>query len=103
MKLIITNKLDSISLVLNESSKTLEKLDPNNSKLLQDNFEFFRQEILSKDNYLMETQTAILNLVTLAKYQEKNIGEITKVRCSTTTTTISTKSTYTTTFSTRGI
>ena len=101
MKFIITNKLDSISLVLNESSKTLEKLDPNNSKLLQDNF--VRQEILSKDNYLMETQTAILNLVTLAKYQEKNIGEITKVRCSTTTTTISTKSTYTTTFSTRGI
>ena len=101
MQFIITNKLDSISLVLNESSKTLEKLDPNNSKLLQDNF--VRQEILSKDNYLMETQTAILNLVTLAKYQEKNIGEITKVRCSTTTTTISTKSTYTTTFSTRGI
>ena len=45
----LTNKLDSISLVLNETSKTLEKRDVNNSKLLQDNFEFLRQEILSKD------------------------------------------------------
>ena len=68
----LTNKLDSISLVLNETSRTLEKRDVNNSKLLQDNFEFLRQEILSKDkliHYLMETQTTILNLVTSAKNQ----------------------------------
>ena len=60
----LTNKLDSISLVLNQTSKALEKRDVNNSKLLQDNFEFLRQEILSKDkliNCLMEKETTILN------------------------------------------
>ena len=57
-------------------------------------------EILSKDKlikYLMETQTAILNLVTSAKNQEET-QENTKIKCSTTTTTKSTKLTYTTTF-----
>ena len=46
----LTNKLDSILLVLNETSKTLEKRDANKSKLLQDNF--LRQEILSKDKLI---------------------------------------------------
>ena len=46
----LTNKLDSLSLVLNETSRTLEKRDVSNSKLLQENFEFLRREILSKDN-----------------------------------------------------
>ena len=71
----LTNKLDSLSLVLNEATQTLEKRDINNSKLLQDNFEFLRQEILSKDkliNYLMETQSTILNLATSSKNQEKD-------------------------------
>ena len=68
-------------MVLNETSKTLEKRDVNNSKLLQDNFEFLRQEILSKNkliNYLMEKQTTTPNLVTSAKNQEK-IQEIYKI------------------------
>ena len=39
------NKIDSLSLVLNETSKTLEKGHVSNSKLLQDNFEFLRKEI----------------------------------------------------------
>ena len=66
----LANKLDSLSLVLIETSETLEKRDVSNSKLLQDNFEFLRMEVLSKDkliNYLMEIQTTILNLVTSAK------------------------------------
>ena len=36
-------------MVLNETSKTLEKRDASNSKLLQDKFELLRKEILSKD------------------------------------------------------
>ena len=48
----LANKLDSISLVLNETSKTWEKRDVNNSKLLQENFEFLCQEILSKDKLI---------------------------------------------------
>ena len=48
----LANKLDSISLVLNETSKTREKRDVNNSKLLQENFEFLCQEILSKDKLI---------------------------------------------------
>ena len=69
-------------MVLNETSKTLEKRDVNNSKLLQDNFEFLRQEILSKAkliNYLMETQTAILNLATSAKNQENTQEKLQKL------------------------
>ena len=69
-------------MVLNETSKTLEKPDVSNSKLLQDNFEFLRKEILSKDklvNYLMNTQTTILNLVTSAKNQEKTQEKLQKL------------------------
>ena len=44
----LANKLDFLSLVLNETSKALEKRDVSNSKLLQENFEFLRKEILSK-------------------------------------------------------
>ena len=69
-------------MVLNETTKTLEKRDINNSKLLQDNFEFLRQEILSKDkliNYLMETQSTILNLATSSKNQEKRQEKLQKL------------------------
>ena len=45
----LANKLDCFSLVLKEASKTLEKRDINNSKLLQENFELLRKEIPSKD------------------------------------------------------
>ena len=45
----LANKLGSLSMVLNETSKTLEKRDASNSKLLQDKFELLRKEILSKD------------------------------------------------------
>ena len=38
----LANKLDSLSLILNETSQTLEKRDISNSKLLQDNFELLR-------------------------------------------------------------
>ena len=38
----LANKLDSLSLILNETSQTLEKRDVSNSKLLQDNFELLR-------------------------------------------------------------
>ena len=60
----LANKLESVSLVLNQTSKALEKRGVNNSKLLLDDFEFLRLEILSKDkliNYLMGKQTTILN------------------------------------------
>ena len=43
-------------------------------QITQGHFEFLRQEILSKDEfikYLMETQTTILNIVTSEKNQEK--------------------------------
>ena len=69
-------------MTLNETSKTLEKPDVSNRKLLQDNFEFLRKEILSKDklvNYLMNTQTTILNLVTSAKNQEKTQEKLQKL------------------------
>ena len=69
-------------MVLNETSKTLEKRDVRNRKLLHDNFEFLRKEILSKDNlitYLMETQTTILNLVTSAKNQKKTLEKLQKL------------------------
>ena len=78
----LANKLDSISLILNQTSKTLEKRGVNNSKLLQDNFEFLCQEILSKDklvNYSMETQTKILNLATSARNQEKTQEKLQKI------------------------
>ena len=58
-----------------------EKRDVSNSKLLHDNFEFIRKEILSKDkliNYLMGTQTTILNLATSAKNQEKTHEKLQK-------------------------
>ena len=45
----LISKLDSLLLILNEASKTLEKPDVSNSKLPQDNFAFLRKEILSKD------------------------------------------------------
>ena len=78
----LANKLDSLSLVLNETSKTLEKLDVSNSKLLKHNFELVRKGILSKDrliNYLMETQTTILNLVSSAKNQKKTQEKLQKL------------------------
>ena len=72
----LANKLDSLLL------KTLEKRGVSSSKLLQNNFEFLRKQILSKDkliNYLMETQTTILNLVTSAKNQEKKQEKLQKL------------------------
>ena len=41
----LANKLDSLSLILNETSKTLGKPDVSNRKLFHDNFEFLRKEI----------------------------------------------------------
>ena len=76
------NKLDCLSSVLNETSKTLEKRDVSNSKLLKDNFELLPKEILSKDrliNYLMETQITILNLVSSAKNQKKTQEKLQKL------------------------
>ena len=78
----LANELDSLSLVLNETSKTLVKPDVSNSKLLQDNFEFLRKGILSKNksiNYLMETQSIILNLVNSVKNQEKTQEKLQKL------------------------
>ena len=49
----LANKLDALSLVLNRTSKTLEKGDVSDSNLLQDNFEFLRKKILSKDKLLI--------------------------------------------------
>ena len=49
----LANKLDALSLVLNKTSKTLEKGDVSDSNLLQDNFEFLRKKILSKDKLLI--------------------------------------------------
>ena len=48
----LAKKLDSLSLVLNETSKTLDKCDISSSKLLQKKFEFLREEILSKDKLI---------------------------------------------------
>ena len=48
-------------------------------QITQGHFEFLRQEILSKDEfikYLMETQTTILNIVTSEKNQEKTQEKI---------------------------
>ena len=44
----LANKLDSFSLVLHKTLKTLEQHHVRNSELLQENFEFLRNEILSK-------------------------------------------------------
>ena len=69
-------------MVLNETSKTLEKRDVSNSKLLQYNFEILCKDILSKDkliNYLMETETTIINLVLSAKNQEKTLEKLQKL------------------------
>ena len=64
---ILANKLDSLSIVLQETLKFLEQRDIRNSKLLLENFKFPRKEILSKDEfskYLMETQTTVVDVVT---------------------------------------
>ena len=67
---ILANKLDSLLLVLHKTLKNLGQNDVKNNKLLLENFEFYRKEILSKDAYikdLMETQTTVLDVVTSVK------------------------------------
>ena len=91
----LANKLDSLSLVLNETSKTLGKPDASNSKLLQNNFEFLCKEILSKDiliNYLLNGNTNYNSKFSyISEKSRENTAEITKAKCSTTTRTKSTK------------
>ena len=68
---ILANKLDSLLLVLHEALKTLEQHDVRNSS-----YRFHRTEILSKDEfitYLMEAQSAVLDVVTSVKNQEKTL------------------------------
>ena len=68
-------------LVLHKSLKTMERHDVRNSKLILENFEFHRKKILSKDEfikYLMETQTAVLSVVTSVKNKKKMQEKIQK-------------------------
>ena len=70
MKYTFSNKLDSLSLVLHKTLKTLEQRDVRNSKLLLSN--------LSSVKYLKGTRTAVLNVVISVKIQEKTQEEIQK-------------------------
>ena len=93
-EIFLANKLDSLLLVLHETLKTR---DVRNSKLLLENFEFHRKEILSKDEFikdLIETQSTVLSVVTSVKTQEKT-EKIQRKSFATTGTTKSTKTTYT--------
>ena len=70
----LANKLNSLSLVLHKTLKTLEQLDARQSKLLLKNFEFHRKEIFSKDDsieYLLETKTTVLDGIISMKNQEE--------------------------------
>ena len=49
---ILTKKLDPLQLVLHDTLKTVDQRDVRNSKLLLENFEFYREEILSKDEFI---------------------------------------------------
>ena len=62
---ISANNLDSLLLVLHETLNNLGQNDVKNNKLLLENFEFYRKEILSKNEFikdLMETQTTVLDV-----------------------------------------
>ena len=96
----LANTLDSLSLVSHEILKTLEQQDVINNKLLLENFEFHRKEVLSKDKFIKYLLNRNTNYSSRCSYisekSRKNTRENTKDKFSLTTTITTTTTTATT-------
>ena len=96
----LANTLDSLSLVSHEILKTLEQHDVINNKLLLENFEFHRKEVLSKDKFIKYLLNRNTNYSSRCSYisekSRKNTRENTKDKFSLTTTITTTTTTATT-------